>query len=118
MPSGEGKYTSKPKYVVSNANPPSSNADFDSGWLTWQTASQLILQHNLETEELFVYVMYKNGDGLVQTCTMLVQWWALNEQSISVNADLTLGQEFRILIWKLPNIFNKFQFLSGPNDPI
>ena len=107
----------KPKYTVSNSNPPNNNADFDSGWLTWQTTHQLILQHNLGTEELFVYVMYKNSEGLVQISTMLVQWWALNDQSITVNADLSIGQNFRILIWRLSNVFNSFQFLSGPENP-
>lgn len=37
--------------------------DYDSGWLKWQPDQ--ILTHNLGTKELFVYVMYKNGEGLV-----------------------------------------------------
>jgi hypothetical protein len=78
--------------------------DYDSGWLKWQPDQ--ILTHNLGTKELLVYVMYKNGEGLVQTCTQLVQWWALDEQSIIVqSAGLSLDEEFRVVIWKLLTIF-------------
>ena len=90
--------------------------DYDSGWLTWKTASLLTLNHNLGTKELFVHVLYKNSEGLVQSCTRLVQWWALTEQSIAVNADLSENEEFRIIIWKLLTLFHNFLF--GPDNPM
>lgn len=103
--------------MVSNSNPPTSNADFDSGWMQWQP--DFTLTHNLGTTELFVYVMYKNKDGLVQVNTLLIQWWALNEQTISVSsADLSTDEQFRILIWKLSDMFsNNINFSSGTIDP-
>jgi hypothetical protein len=89
--------------------------DYDSGWLRWKPDQ--ILNHNLGTKELFVYVMYKNSEGLIQPCTLLVQWWALNEQSIIVqSAGLSLDEEFRVIIWKLLSLFRNF--LYGSDNPI
>jgi urease accessory protein UreF len=88
--------------------------DYDSGWLNWQ--SEQILNHNLGTKELFVHVMYKNSEGLVQTCTRLVHWWSLDEQSIMVQSSkVSVGDEFRIVIWKLGDPAN---FLFGINNPM
>jgi hypothetical protein len=86
--------------------------DYDSGWLKWQPDQ--ILTHNLGTTELFVHVMYKNKEGLIYPNTMLVQWYNLNEQSIVVqSANLSLDEEFRIVIWKLLTLFHNFLFGSG-----
>lgn len=88
--------------------------DYDSGWLKWQPEQTLF--HNLGTTELFIQVMYRNSDGLIFPNTQLVQWYNLNEQSITIgSANLSLDEEFRILIWKLLTMFSNFLF--GPTDP-
>lgn len=89
--------------------------DYDSGWIEWQPPH--ILNHNLGTKELFVYVMYKNNEDILQPNTMLVQWRALNDQSILVgSADLSPNERFRIIIWKLMTLFNNFLF--GSENPM
>jgi len=88
--------------------------DYDSGWLQWEPIRTLL--HNLETSELFVHIMYRNKDGAIYPNTQLVQWYNLDENSITVSsANLSPDEEFRILIWKLLTLFHNFLF--GEDNP-
>jgi hypothetical protein len=92
--------------------------DYDSGWL--QTSTELsgivTLRHNLETDELFVYAMYRTEYGIHIIDMDRIQWWALDNVSIKVRLmGFSPNEQVRILIWKLLTLFNNFMF--GPDNP-
>ncbi len=100
--------------------------DYDSGWMEILQGQILILQHNLESQELFVYVLgklehptygdithqdYFGGDHFVDEIELYittnfvgVQWDTLNSNEIRLHrmTNDSLWQYIRVLIWELP----------------
>lgn len=99
--------------------------DYDSGWVTIAEGQVLELQHNLNSRELFVYLLgreehsmygvythqwYLHGDARVTTSPPLIVesrglcWLTTSDNVINLQrlpSDL-YWQEVRVLIWQLP----------------
>jgi hypothetical protein len=91
--------------------------DYDSDWLTVDQNTELTLNHNIGTTDLFVYLIGKEGGTQTHQIflggdkmmndnfrTQEGAYWYCDETSIHVKRMMTdeKWQEIRILIWKLP----------------
>jgi hypothetical protein len=91
--------------------------DFDSGWQSIEENTELILNHNVNTTDVFVYIIGKNedlqthqifygGDKLINENFRTLDgiYWYSNENSIYVKRLMTDINwiMIRIVIWKLP----------------
>ena len=92
-----------------------SRPDYDSGWVTAGLGYEdIILAHNLETRDLYVYIYYRMSDPTIPSPDYTithnirayeVRWAAYNYNEIEIgfpNPDY-VWQEIRVLIWAIPD---------------
>lgn len=76
---------------------------FDSGWIK-SDGDFITVNHNLNTSNLFIYLMYKNNNGIFVADRDLIQGIYINDNSAKIR---TMGfkdnEYFRLLLWILKN---------------
>ncbi len=80
---------------------------YDSGWVSIAPAQYLTLSHNLNTVEVFVYLLGRNESGGIHQITHEmygVQIWSLDDSDITLwrhGLDYIYWHQVRVMIWKI-----------------
>lgn len=73
---------------------------YDSGWVF--SNEPTVLNHNLGTTEVFVYLVGKTTEGITHYYYgQDIQWWSLTSTHIKIHAAAASIQAFRVMIWKI-----------------
>ena len=80
---------------------------YDSGWITIEEGEETVFTHNLNTTEVFVYMIGKDTDQIYKIHqyeyggTYWAYWHNLDSNNISVTAEWPWDY-VRVMIWRIP----------------
>ncbi len=75
---------------------------FDSGWMEW--SSSMVINHNLNTTEVLVYLIGKSGDGVINIAEFgrYCYWRDLTSTHITLNIpNIWEWSQARVMIWEI-----------------
>ena len=76
---------------------------YDSGWILLQQFVWTIIQHNLNTTELFVYALNNDSTAISQSWFLVghASWEIRSNNTIAMTVDVDTTVQFRIMLWKI-----------------
>jgi hypothetical protein len=80
---------------------------YDSGWLSMKEGEETVFAHNLDTTEVFVYVIGKDTEEIYKIHqyeyggTYWAYWHKLDSNNISVTSYYP-WDHVRVIIWRIP----------------